>query len=228
MATRKTKQKPVNFSDEDAVLAEVAKKLGEDPEDLEIEGNSGLTGFGEGVVYQISAGKREWLVAESDDAAHALALEVVKQDLEHEPEIFSKDFLESHIDKDRLRRELDSDVREMAEEDLRDMRDREFWRTAERYIDVPEEDDDGDMPAPEDYIDDVAEKMTEERLKDPMDYLSDIYGDEAAEQAIKIAGFDIAAAAEDAVDTDGWQHFLSRYDGNSTETKSGFVFWREN
>src|SRR6266567_4029574 len=180
MATRKTKQKPVNFSDEDAVLAEVAKKLGEDPEDLEIEGNSGLTGFGEGVVYQISAGKREWLVAESDDAAHALALEVVKQDLEHEPEIFSKDFLESHIDKDRLRRELDSDVREMAEEDLGDMRDREFWRTAERYIDVPEEDDDGDMPAPEDYIDDVAEKMTEERLKDPMDYLSDIYGEEAA------------------------------------------------
>ncbi len=227
-AKRGTRNEPTDFSDEEAVLAEVAKKLGEDPEDLEIEENSGLTGFGEGVVYQISAGKREWSVAESDEAAYAVALEVVKQDLEHEPESFSKDFLESHINKDRLRRELESDVREMAEEDLRDMRARDFWRTAERYIDVPEEDDDGDMPAPEDYIDDVAEKMTEERLKDPMDYLSDLYGDEAAEQAIKIAGFDIAGAAEDAVDTDGWQHFLSRYDGNSTETKSGFVFWREN
>jgi len=30
------------------------------------------------------------------------------------------------------------------------------------------------------------------------------------------------------VKDDGWQHHLSRYDGNSTETKTGFVYWREN
>ena len=146
----------------------------------------------------------------------------------NEPEIFNKDFIESHINTDRLRRDLHNDVRDMAEEDLRDMSDREFWRTAERYIDVPEEDEDGDMPDTDDYVEDVAEKMAEERLKDPMEYLEEIYGDEAAAQAIKIAGFDVDAAAEDAVDTDGWQHFLSHYDGSSDETESDFVFWREN
>ncbi len=222
------RSKSVDFGDEDAVLAEVAKELDENPEDLEIEEDSGLTGFGEGVIYRINAGNREWCVAETVDSAYDLAKAVVTQDLESEPDIFNKDFLESHIDKDKLRRELKSDVQEMAEEDLREMNDREFWRTAERYIDVPEEDDDGEKPDPDDFIEDVAEKIADERLQDPMEYLDDIYGDEAAAQAIKIAGIDIDAAAEDAVDTDGWEHFLARYDGNSTETPSGFVFWREN
>ena len=78
-------------------------------------------------------------------------------------------------------------------------------------------------------IDDLADKLTDSQLRDPMQYLSDIYGDkEAVEQAIKIAGIDEDAAAEDAVDTDGWEHFLSRYDGNSSETASGFVYWRDN
>lgn len=216
------------FLDEDRVLAEVAKELGEDPEDLEIESDSGLTSFGEGGVYRISAGNREWCVVESVDVAYDLAKAVVTQDLESEPDLFSKAFLESHIDTDKLRRELKSDVQSMAEEELRDMSDREFWRTAERYIDVPEEDDEGEMPDSDDYVDDVAEKVADERLQDPMDYLSDIYGDEeAVAQAIKIAGIDVDAAAEDAVDSDGWEHFLARYDGNSDETASGFVFWRE-
>lgn len=224
----KNHARAVEFSDEDAVLAEVAKVLNEDPEDLAIEEDRGFTSFGEGVVYRISGGQREWCVAENVDSAYDLAKAVVAQDLESEPEIFSKDFIESHIDTDKLRRELERDVQDMAEEDLREMSDREFWKTAESYIDVPEEDDDGDMPDPEDFIEDVAVKVAEERLRDPMEYLSDIYGDEAAAQAIKIAGLDIDSAAEDAVDSDGWEHFLARYDGNSDETASKFVVWREN
>lgn len=224
---RHRRNEKVDFDDEEAVVAEVAKELKEDPEDCSIEEDRGLTSFGEGVAYRVKCGRIEYIVVEDDDAAYALAKAVVTQDLESEPEIFNKDFIESHINTDRLRRDLHNDVRDMAGEDLRQMSDREFWRTAERYIDVPEEDDDGDMPDTDDYVEDVAEKMAEERLKDPMEYLEEIYGDEAAAQAIKIAGFDIGAAAEDAVNTDGWQHFLSHYDGNSEETASGFVFWRE-
>jgi hypothetical protein len=116
----------------------------------------------------------------------------------------------------------------MAEEELRGMHPRGFWREAERYIDVPDEDE-GEMPDPDDYIEEVAEKMTEERLKDPIAYLEDIYGaEDAVKQAIEIAGIDVDAAAEDAVDTDGAAHFLARYDGNSYETKSGLVYWRDN
>jgi len=69
---------------------------------------------------------------------------------------------------------------------------------------------------------------TREQLRDPMQYLDDICGDDAAAQAIKIAGIDVEAAAEDAVDTDGAGHFLSIYDGETHETKSGLVYWRAN
>jgi hypothetical protein len=292
MATKRTKQhrrnESADFGDEDAVLAEVAAALDEDPEDLKIEEDRGLTSFGEGVAYRISGrgrgskhGGREWIVVESDDAAHELAKASVTQDLEHEPEIFNKDFLESHINKDLLRRDLASDVRDMAEEDLRDSAERDperFWDDAERYgmerqyvIKWDSPDGDGELPEkftdsdaaedagaewqkealaaanpddgykendfsysvedaePDDVdIENLAEKIAEERLEDPIAYLEDIYGDEAAAKAIEIAGIDIDAAAEEAVDTDGWQHFLSRYDGNSYETKSGFVYWRDN
>lgn len=233
MATRKSKKRPADFDDEDAVLAEVAKHLDEDADDLKIEEDRGLGSFGEGTVYRISTGRggREWLVAEDTDTAYKLAVAVVKQDLESEPEMFSKDFIESHINIDRLRRDLESDVQNSTEEDLREQSTDRFWPEAQRHgMDVPEEDEDGDMPEPdEDAITDLAERITTELLKDPMDYLSDIYGDEeAVKQAIKIAGIDEDAAAEDAVDTDGWEHFLSRYDGNSYETASRFVYWREN
>ena len=39
---------------------------------------------------------------------------------------------------------------------------------------------------------------------------------------------DIDAAAEEAVSVDGAGHFLSSYDGSTSETKSGLVYWRTN
>jgi hypothetical protein len=220
----------IDFNDEEAVLAEMAEALNIDPDELEIEENDGLTGFGAGTVYtvSISGGSKEWSVVEDYDQQHALAIELVKQDLEEDPSMFNKDFIEQHINIDRLKRDLEPDLRNNNEESLRDMRDRDFWREAERYIDVPEEDEDGEMPDPEDYVEEVADKMTEEQLKDPMAYLEDLYGDDAAKQAIEIAGIDVDAAAEDAVDTDGEAHFLARYDSNDYHTKSGLVYWRDN
>lgn len=82
---------------------------------------------------------------------------------------------------------------------------------------------------PHDKIEEIAEEEAKSRLKDPMDYLSDIYGKEdAVKQAIEIAGIDYKAAATDAVDTDGWEHFLARYDGESHELDGGIVYWRDN
>ena len=221
----------IDFGDEDAVLAELAHELDIDPDELSIEEDKGMSSFGAGTVYEItiSGGNKSWQVVENYDQMEELAIEIVTQDLEEDPSMFERSFIEQHINIDRLRRDLESDVQSMAEEELRDMRDRDFWRTAERYIDVPEEDEDGDMPDPEDYVEDVAEKMTEERLKDPMAYLEDIYGDEdAVKQAIEIAGIDVKGAAEDAVSTDGPEHFVARYDGDSHTTPSGLVYWRDN
>lgn len=219
----------IDFSDEDAVLDDVARALGIDPDELTIKEDRGLTGFGEGTVYEISIGRKEWRVVEDDDQERNLALALVKQDLDDEPEIFNKDFIERHINMDRLRRDLHGDVLNSRIEDLSDMRDSDFWREWEQEgFDAPEEDKDG-FPEPDDsQIEELAEKQTEEQLRDPMRYLDDIYGNDAAAQAIKIAGIDIDAAAEDAVDTDGAAHFLSTYDGNTHTTKAGLVYWRAN
>jgi hypothetical protein len=224
--------KEIDFDDEDAVLAEMSRELDIDADELRIREERGLSGFGAGTVYEVTVrgGHKEWYVVADSDQERELALEVVKQDLEQEPEIFNKDFIERHVNVDRLRRDLYSDVQYGNEERLRDERPDDFWEEYERQgFDAPEEDEDGERPDPDDsQIEELAEKLTEEELRDPMQYLDDIYGDEAAAKAIEIAGIDVDAAAEDAVDTDGAAHFLSSYDGQSYETKSGLVYWRHN
>jgi hypothetical protein len=228
----------IDFDDEDAVLAEMAHELDIDPDELKIKSSRGLEGFGTGTVYEITirghgGPHKEWSVVADDDQAEKLAIEVVKQDLEEEPENFNKSFIEQHINTDRLRRDLHSDVYDMRQEDLANdaQRDPErFWDEYERAgFDVPEEDEEGNRPEPEDSdIESLAEHQTEERLKDPMAYLEDIYGDEAAKKAIEIAGIDIDAAASEAVSADGPGHFLRTYDGNTYETENGLVYWRVN
>ena len=226
------KKKTVDFDDEDAVLAEVAAEIDVDPDEMEIR-DSHLTDFGAGTVYEVTlrgGGHKEWHVVESEDQERELALAIVKQDLEESPENFEPNFIESHIDTDRLRRDLESDVQNSNEDRLRDERPRDFWKEYERAgFDAPEEDEDGEREDPDDsHIEELAQSLTDEELKDPMQYLKDIYGDDAAKQAIEIAGIDIDAAAEDAVDTDGAAHFLSSYDGNSYTTPGGLVYWRRN
>lgn len=232
-----TRREKIDFGDEDAVLREVAEDLDIDPEDLSIEEEPGLSGFGEGTVYSITVlggGHKEWQVAEGHDEAYALAVEVVKQDLEQEPELFTQSWLEQHINTDRLKNDLWHDVLDMQIESLQDMADRrpdDFWREYEdEGLDAPEEDEDGERREPTSTeVEELAEKQAEDRLRDPMEYLEDVYGKEdAVKEAIRIAGIDINAAAEDAVDTDGWEHFLARYDGRSHETDSGIVYWRAN
>lgn len=236
--TAKRAPKKADFDDEEEVLAEVRAELIKNKDADKNDGFSmgedrGLSSFGEGTVYEIDNGQ-SWCVVENDDQFEALALAVVKQDLEQEPEIFNKDFIEQHINTDKLRRELESDVQNMAEEDLREMDAEEFWKEYDRTFDLPDDveaaQDEGEDPRdPEDSeIEELAEDRTKDLLKDPMSYLEDIYGDEAAAKAIEIAGLDIDAAAQAAVDEDGVEHFLCRYDGNYYTSPSGFVFWRNN
>jgi hypothetical protein len=224
----------VDFDNEEEVLEDVARALGADLDELSIEEDRGLSSFGAGTAYRIEWGREEYVVVEDYDQMRELALEVVKQDLEQEPELFSQSFLEQHIDMDRLRRDLEPDTLNARIDDLTDTAQRhpdDFWDEYEREgFEAPEENEDGERPEPEqEQIEELAERQVEEQLRDPMSYLEDIYGrEDAVKQAIDIAGIDIDAAAEDAVDTDGAEHFLARYDGNSHETSSGLVYWRDN
>lgn len=230
---RQRKKTEIDFSDEDAVLADVAKALGADRDECFIEEDKSLSGLADDTIYRMDWGTEEYNVARSYDEAYNLAVAVVKQDLDEDPSLFSPSFIEQHIDTDRLRGELESDVVNMRIEDLEDEADRNpdrFWKDYEAEgFDAPEENEDGERPDPtHNEIEELAQKQAEAQLQDPMEYLEDIYGDEAAAKAIEIAGIDINAAADDAVDTDGWEHFLARYDGKSHETASGLVYWRVN
>jgi hypothetical protein len=227
----------IDFDDEDAVLAEVAKALDIDPDELRIK-ESHLGDFGAGTVYEIAVhgGRhgKEWNVVADEDQEIELATAIVKQDLEESPENFEPNFIESHIYTDRLRRDLESDVLNSRIDELSDMASRrpdDFWKEYERAgFDAPEEDEDGEREDPDaSHIEELAQSLTNDELKDPMQYLKDIYGrEDAVKKAIEIAGVDIDAAADEAVSTDGAAHFLSSYDGNSYTTKSGLVYWRAN
>jgi hypothetical protein len=238
----RSKKVAVDFDDEEAVLAEMSRELDVELDELRIE-ESHLGDFGAGTVYEITirGGHKDWYVVADEDQERELALAIVKQDLEEEPGNFNKDFIESHINVDRLKRDLHSDVLDMNIETLKDRSADEFWREWEGFgLDLPDDvyeegedpddpDDHGDARDPDDSeLEELAEKQTEDTLRDPMGYLNDTFGDEAAAKAIEIAGIDIGAAAEDAVDTDGPSHFLSSYDGNSYVTKGGLVYWRHN
>ena len=258
-----------DVSNERLLKSEMAKALDVPARDLEIS-ESPLEGFGAGDArtVRIKGGVRgtEWTVVGGDDDAEAIAKAVVRQDIESEPENFNQDFIQGHVDVDRLRDDLRSDVQSMIYDDLKEEAERnpiEFLKAND--IDIPEPterqlreyaetmaDEDkgadailaelrdmgdaedrwiamGDEPeVPDREIEAAADAEAERRLRDPMDYLRDIYGDGAPAKAIEIAGIDVESAVDEAVRVDGWQHFLARYDGESHETTKGFVWWREN
>jgi len=268
---------PVDFEDAKAVLAEFCRVEKEDPEDWKIEEAEGLGSFGVATVYRVKCGQREYTIVESEDVLRELALAVVKQDLDQEPEIFNQSFLEGHIDKEKLRNALHGDVYDMVYDDLKEAAEKdplEFWdvhggdvpvperAVVEKYVastfnttEAEESTPEGqaeladevdricdldvsdqwaeisDEPeVPSGMIDTAADLETSERLSDPVEYMKGIYGDaEGIKQALNVAGIDIDKAAEEAVDTDGPEHFICRYDGNShTTSPSSFAYWREN
>jgi len=234
-----TKKAPAKRSapdfDEDGVMSEMAIALEVDPDALVVDEDSNTYAS---PSYTVSTGRPEWRVFENEDTAEAEALAYVEASLRDEPELFNQDWLMSHVDEKALSKWVydavmeDEYAREIAEDDP----DR-FWDEAEQWgIDRPGDADDERShgpnrgeDVPEEAIEALTEAIAKDRAKDPMDWLSDIYGrEDATKKAMEVAGIDIGAAAEDAVRIDGWPHFISRYDGNYATTPGGFVYFREN
>ncbi len=183
-----------------------------------------------------------YVVYESDDVAEAAAIDDVEQQLDDEPGNFNQDWLQGFIDTDRLKEALMSDVEESNRSRYDDeWPDYESKRDGLIEQDKLDQDDffDEEMneleitPELERKIDEAYEEfiteVSEGELEDPMDYLENIYGrEEAPKQAMSIVGINTREAAENAVSLDGWEHFLSHYDGNSTTLPSGSVYVRSN
>ena len=236
--SKTTRVRKADFDNEEAVLKEVASSLGISPDDCQIRSGSAPNGCGE--AYTISEGRHtEYIVMRNEELFEEAAVEGVERDLQDEPENFSSDFLAQHINIYRLRRDLHSDVYDSNYDRLQDEASRHPLRFfADHGIDLPAptmkqvkeyaEAMSDEKKSTADLIEEIAESETNSQLRDPMDYLSDIYGSTAAKEAIKIAGIDTEAAAQEAVSTDGAAHFMCNYDGNYQTTKSGFIVWRHN
>lgn len=218
----------------------VAKDLGKDVADT-FDPNGGAFGTG-----SFEDGKATYNVIDSEDEAIKLAEDQVREDLRDDPSNFNQDWLQGHIDTEHLADELRSDVEDQNRSYFEDIKDESGDKYQNRQIDelvegghldeadVQDaegnllEDDKLDEDKISEAVDKAVEAKTEEQLSDPVGYLEEIYGkDDALKEAIRIGGIDEDKAVEDAVSTDGWAHFLSRYDGNYETLSNGAVYYIE-
>lgn len=183
---------------------------------------------------------QQWRVWKSEEIAEAEALEQVENDLRTEPENFNQGWLVNFINMDRLRNFLYTDqinfTREDFDDQYPDYEDKVQALISSNDLEEGEFlDEEGDikpetpeLSAKVDSAEDTyVKRVTDERLENPMDYLNEIYGEDAQKQAMEWGGLDVQAAAKNAIATDGWQHFLSRYDGKSIDLPGGAVAVRE-
>lgn len=158
-------------------------------------------------------GENAWIVCRDWDHAEEVAVKMVINDLEESPEIFNKDWLMGHIDEDRYLDGIRSDIEEWV------------YDTPDSYtafINGEEPEEEGD------YSDDQIQRMADGYLEDIkgqgiLNYLEDMGYTEDDLFGQIIPYLDIEKAAQNAVDTDGADHFLDRYDGSGDELPSGAV-----
>lgn len=170
-------------------------------EEIEISDKGRWSAWGESGSFTVDG--EEWNWIEDEDTAEDIAREYVKEQLESEPELFSKNWLKQFMEVSP------TDARMIA----LDM--------AEASFDGREYDEDEYA----DYADDVEARI----LKDPFQYFVEDEGLYTEEDLVKqnFMMLDVKAAAEDAVTVDGWEHFLSTYDGDFKQLPSGIVIFRE-
>lgn len=170
-------------------------------EEIEISDKGRWSTWGESGSFTVDG--EEWNWIEGEATAEDIAREYVKEQLESEPELFTKDWLKSFLGV------TGTDARVIALE------------MAEIAFDGKEYDEDEYA----DYADDVEARI----LKDPFQYFVEDEGLYTEEDLMKqnFMYLDVRAAAKDAVDVDGWAHFLSTYDGDFKQLPSGIVIFRE-
>lgn len=225
-------EKPSVPWEEAAVIKELAKVFGkkyikEIKETLDLE-DEPYKSFGE--CGKFEADGIEYTLFPSDDEAESIATKVVSDDLESEPEIFNQDFLQQHISiSDTDRGMIASDLTDSYVDDIEDDRVVEEAGMTDEYEAA---EDDAKEAIVESARAELRRSMYEdayEALADPIQYFVHDQGLYSQEELMKqsFISIDTEEAAEEAIRIDGWQHFLSRYDGNSEETPNGLVYIRE-
>lgn len=215
---------------EETIRRELAGEFGEEIENFEAETYLGqesacfdADGFG-------------WRIFPSEEAAEAAALAVVTEMLEDEPELFTQSWLENYYTID-----LEDSFSEWDYEYATEIADESGVNFSSRLIDemvewdvLNEEKAEGmtkEEALASSEFDDFVEALTRDKVGNDggAEYYRMNFGDEAFMELIKKHGhLQVGEAAEDAVATDGWPHFLNGWDGNYEATDNGMVFYKEN
>jgi len=221
--------------DEDQILQEIISEFPDAEEEIRnsfnTEGRYGQH-WGNSGSFEAEGTEYNWI--ESEEEAERIALDIVKNDLDQEPEIFNQDWLQGFISMtDTDKRVISS---EEADNRIGDMDDEEVVKEAGLEDEYAEAEEAGDQEKMDVIIDNardnvhqrIADEM-EDALDDPIQYFVHDQGIYSIEDLMKQPWITINTdeAAQSAVDTDGWAHFLSMYDGDYQTTKGGVVFFRE-
>lgn len=172
-----------------------------------------------GGTFVANGNKYQWYA--SEDGAIYKARKRVREDLETQPEIFTQSWLQTHIDEDRWADELYSDINSMVYDSP---------ESYSSFIDDSEPAGEGDEEGS--FTDDQIERMTDAYMKDiknkgVMNYMQHDLGYSGEDLSRQMMAYlDIEGAADDALGTDGWVHFMNSYDGESHETNEGVVYFK--
>lgn len=198
-----------------------------DKEDVTLENHDGTSRGGNrrGVfVATTPDGRKEYEVFKNRDIAHSVAKQRIKEDIEMQPEIFNQSFLKNHV------YVTDTDARMIAQDDARSRTEgrtrAELEGMADRYnAEVSKDMERSELREKVEIA--MSEKFKKQIKEDPIDYFSDIYGeDKVMEQSfIRINSEE---AAEAAIQADGIAHFISFYDGQEILLPSGALAYRVN
>ena len=214
-----------DFSEEADVRAEMAEALGVPESSLRIELVT-TYGYDAWVVSARGSG-RAYTVVYDVDTADGVAQGLVYEELVDRPESFGRDFLEPFVDKETLYDELLSDLESTTWRyalSLSERDDDEFWNVAASVGISPTLDEDGEVAYPDGAdIETLSEALAKRELKDPVEHLVALYGEQQGILvALRTGGFDEELAAEEAVQRHGSARFL----GKVQETPVGFAYWR--
>lgn len=144
----------------------------------------------------------EYCIIQNEEEAKIIAKEIVKNDLEEDPSMFNQDWLSNFL------YISECDKRIMAGEEENYIRECQEWTEEEVEKRV---------------------KEYEKSLEDPIEYFVNEQGMYTLEQLLEapFICIDYEEATESAISTDGWAHFLSRYDGEYETTNNGLIIFRE-
>jgi len=215
---------PIDFDTPEELKAALAvKELAEE----ESEDEESLLDDLEEYHYPDSYKAENWIIFLDEEEAHTAAVNYVKEMLELEPEVFNQDWLMSIIDVEKAADLFTQIYGEWNYSYAEGIKDDAASAGSEFDTRLEEEMADAGVDNIDDFVDYLTQSQIDEGTGGYDHFESNFGVEEAGKLVMEHNLIDIDEAAESAVDTDGWAHFLSTYDGEYRELPSGAVYFRE-